>query len=74
MTFENLGLLDSILDALHRQGYTAPTPIQAGAIPAVLQGRDVLGLAQTGTGKTCAFSAPSLQRLSGRQVSGPSAR
>ena len=42
MTFENLGLLDSILDALHRQGYTAPTPIQAGAIPAVLQGRDVL--------------------------------
>ena len=70
MTFENLGLLDSILDALHRQGYTAPTPIQAGAIPAVLQGRDVLGLAQTGTGKTCAFSAPILQRLSGRQVSG----
>ena len=45
MTFENLGLMDSILDALHRQGYTAPTPIQAGAIPAVLQGRDVLGLA-----------------------------
>ena len=70
MTFENLGLMDSILDALHRQGYTAPTPIQAGAIPAVLQGRDVLGLAQTGTGKTCAFSAPILQRLAGRAVPG----
>ena len=70
MTFQQLGLNDSILSALHAQGYTAPTPIQAGAIPAVLAGRDVLGLAQTGTGKTCAFAAPILQRLDGAAVPG----
>ena len=64
MTFDALGLSVPILKALSAQGYTTPTPIQAGAIPAVLAGRDVLGLAQTGTGKTCAFAAPTLQRLS----------
>ena len=64
MNFKQLGLIDPILKALAEQEYTAPTPIQQGAIPPALEGRDVLGCAQTGTGKTCAFSAPILQRLS----------
>ena len=64
MKFETLGLTRPILDALGEQGYTAPTPIQEQAIPAALAGRDVLGCARTGTGKTCAFAAPILQRLS----------
>ena len=64
MNFKQLGLCDPILKALAEQEYTAPTPIQQGAIPPALEGRDVLGCAQTGTGKTCAFSAPILQRLS----------
>ena len=64
MNFKQLGLCDPILKALAEQEYTAPTPIQQGAIPPALAGRDVLGCAQTGTGKTCAFSAPILQRLS----------
>jgi ATP-dependent RNA helicase RhlE len=66
MTFRDLGLCDPILKALDQEGYVNPTPIQQGAIPPALQGRDVLGCAQTGTGKTCAFSAPILQRLDGR--------
>ena len=64
MKFRELGLIDPIVTALEREGYTAPTPIQAKAIPPALAGRDVLGCAQTGTGKTCAFAAPILQRLS----------
>ena len=64
MNFKQLGLSDPILKALAEQEYTAPTPIQQGAIPPALTGRDVLGCAQTGTGKTCAFSTPILQRLS----------
>ncbi|MCI9187810.1 MAG: DEAD/DEAH box helicase [Oscillospiraceae bacterium] len=64
MTFQELGLIPPILAALREQGYTAPSPIQEKAIPPALQGRDLLGCAQTGTGKTCAFSAPILQRLS----------
>lgn len=64
MNFKQLGLIDPILKALAEQEYTAPTPIQQGAIPPALTGRDVLGCAQTGTGKTCAFSTPILQRLS----------
>lgn len=64
MNFKQLGLSDPILKALAEQEYTAPTPIQQGAIPPALAGRDVLGCAQTGTGKTCAFSTPILQRLS----------
>ena len=64
MNFKQLGLSDPILKALAEQEYTAPTPIQQGAIPPALEGRDVLGCAQTGTGKTCAFSTPILQRLS----------
>ena len=64
MKFESLGLTRSILTALQEQGYASPTPIQEQAIPAALAGRDVLGCARTGTGKTCAFAAPILQRLS----------
>lgn len=57
-TFEHLGLSDRILKQLERQGLTTPTPIQEKAIPLVLDGRDVMGLAQTGTGKTAAFGLP----------------
>ncbi len=64
MTFKELGLLPQILSALKEQGYQSPTPIQRGAIPPALKGQDVLGCAQTGTGKTCAFATPILQRLS----------
>ncbi len=63
MKFEALGLTRPILDALKEQGYENPTPIQEQAIPAALAGRDVLGCARTGTGKTCAFATPILQRL-----------
>ncbi|MBP1736466.1 MAG: ATP-dependent helicase RhlE [Oscillospiraceae bacterium] len=64
MNFSELGLLPQITAALESQGYETPTPIQRGAIPPALRGLDVLGCAQTGTGKTCAFSVPILQRLS----------
>lgn len=70
MTFNELGLCTAILKALDTQGYVQPTPIQQGAIPPALAGRDVLGIAQTGTGKTCAFAAPILQRLAARPVQG----
>lgn len=66
MTFHDLGLIAPILKALSEQGYQAPSPIQEKAIPPALAGRDVLGLAQTGTGKTCAFGAPILQQLNQR--------
>ncbi|MGI4940825.1 MAG: DEAD/DEAH box helicase [Janthinobacterium lividum] len=62
-TFAELKLADPLLRALTDEGYTTPTPIQAGAIPHLLQGRDLLGLAQTGTGKTAAFALPILHRL-----------
>ncbi len=65
MNFRELGLNAPILRALTQAGYTEPTPIQQQAIPPALAGRDVLGCAQTGTGKTCAFAAPILQRLDG---------
>jgi len=65
MNFRDLGLTAPILKALTQEGYTEPTPIQRKAIPPALAGRDVLGCAQTGTGKTCAFAAPILQRLGG---------
>jgi ATP-dependent RNA helicase RhlE len=61
--FSDLGLAAPILRALHGAGYDTPTAIQAQAIPTVLAGRDVLGIAQTGTGKTAAFALPILQRL-----------
>src|SRR6202000_3179117 len=63
MSFENLKLIEPILRALKTEGYTAPTPIQAQAIPIILQQRDLLGCAQTGTGKTAAFAIPILQLL-----------
>ena len=71
MTFQQLGLLPQILTALEEQGYSEPTPIQRGAIPPALKGQDVLGCAQTGTGKTCAFAAPILQRLTNTHQKGP---
>ncbi|TGE06048.1 DEAD/DEAH box helicase [Hymenobacter fodinae] len=63
MSFDELNLIDPILRALHEEGYTTPTPIQQQAIPHVLDGRDLLGVAQTGTGKTAAFTVPILQIL-----------
>jgi ATP-dependent RNA helicase RhlE len=64
LTFEQLGLIEPILKALKTEGYTSPTPIQQQAIPIALQGKDILGCAQTGTGKTAAFAIPMLQLLS----------
>jgi ATP-dependent RNA helicase RhlE len=63
MTFDELKLAPAILKAVHEQGYETPTPIQAQAIPAVLEGHDLLGGAQTGTGKTAAFTLPMLHML-----------
>ena len=63
MTFQELGLAEPLLRAVAAQGYTTPTPIQLQAIPHVLAGRDLLGCAQTGTGKTAAFALPILQRM-----------
>ncbi|PAX07140.1 DEAD/DEAH box helicase [Sphingomonas lenta] len=64
MNFQDLGLAEPLVRALHAKGYDQPTPIQRDAIPHLLQGRDLLGIAQTGTGKTAAFVLPSIQRLS----------
>ncbi|PWR24053.1 DEAD/DEAH box helicase [Zavarzinia compransoris] len=61
--FSDLGLAEPLLRALNEEGYATPTPIQARAIPALLEGRDMLGIAQTGTGKTAAFALPILNRL-----------
>jgi len=63
LTFDHFGLHASITKAIAEQGYTQPTPIQAEAIPVVLTGRDIMGAAQTGTGKTASFSLPIIQRL-----------
>ncbi|WP_051329067.1 DEAD/DEAH box helicase [Geminicoccus roseus] len=65
--FASLGLAAPILEALAAEGYTAPTPIQARAIPQVLEGHDLLGIAQTGTGKTAAFALPILHQLAASQ-------
>ena len=59
--FQSLGLSKKLLLAVEQEGYTIPTPVQAQAIPPLLEGRDVLGVAQTGTGKTAAFALPVLQ-------------
>src|SRR5207248_9473205 len=64
MKFADLRLVEPILRAISAAGYTVATPIQAQAIPHALSGRDVLGCAQTGTGKTAAFALPILHRLS----------
>ena len=63
MTFKELDLIEPILKALEQTGYTTPTPIQEQAIPVLLKGKDLLGCAQTGTGKTAAFAIPIIQRL-----------
>ena len=63
MAFKKLELIDPILKALAEEGYTTPTPIQQQAIPLILEKRDLLGCAQTGTGKTAAFAIPMLQLL-----------
>src|SRR5215475_10904571 len=74
MSFAGLGVAEPILHTLASENYVSPTPIQAKAIPAILQGRDVLGIAQTGTGKTAAFGLPLLQRLAADRVpAGPRA-
>ena len=67
MLFTDLKIIKPILDALEKQGYEKPTPIQEKAIPSILEGKDFLGCAQTGTGKTAAFAIPILQNLAERQ-------
>ena len=71
MSFEQLGLIEPVLKALKDEGYTNPTPIQQQSIPLVLEKRDLLGCAQTGTGKTAAFAIPLLQLLHQEQLSAP---
>jgi ATP-dependent RNA helicase RhlE len=68
MSFESLGLAEPLVRAVRQQGYTRPTPIQSQAIPAILSGADVMGGAQTGTGKTAGFTLPLLHRLMARPV------
>ena len=65
ISFADLGLSDPMLDSLEAAGYERPTPIQAQAVPLALKGRDLMGLAQTGTGKTAAFTIPIIERLMG---------
>ena len=67
-SFIDLGIAEPLLRALAAEGYAAPTPIQARAIPHLLQGRDLLGIAQTGTGKTAAFALPILQHLAAKRL------
>ena len=67
MSFETLGLAPELLAAVRAAGYIAPTPIQAQAIPHLLTGRDLMGCAQTGTGKTAAFSLPILNQIRGTE-------
>ncbi len=74
MSFDSLGLAPSLLRAVSDQGYTQPTPIQARAIPEILAGRDLLAAAQTGTGKTAAFTLPMLHRLQAQPASGDGRR
>lgn len=74
MLFKELNLIPPILKALEREQYTSPTPIQEQAIPPILSGRDLLGCAQTGTGKTAAFAIPTLQLLNEARVPGTSRR
>src|ERR1700681_3631713 len=63
MSFDNLGLSPILIHNLHDLGYRVPTPVQVKAIPLALEGRDLLGSAQTGTGKTAAFGLPMIERL-----------
>ena len=70
MRFDELSLIPPLLQAVTEEGYLEPTPIQERTIPHVLEGRDVLGIAQTGTGKTAAFALPILQRLAAAPAHG----
>ncbi len=72
-TFAELGLNEQILEGINSLGFTQATPVQAGAIPHVLEGKDVVACAQTGTGKTAAFALPCLQRIAGAEGAGPHA-
>lgn len=76
LTFSDLGLAEPLMRALSEEGYAIPTPIQGQAIPSLIEGRDVLGIAQTGTGKTAAFALPLLHRLASqpRKLHAKSAR
>src|SRR5687768_18383114 len=67
-TFDSFGLNPALMQALTSEGYTTPTPIQAQAIPDVMAGKDLLGIAQTGTGKTAAFALPILHRLAENRI------
>jgi ATP-dependent RNA helicase RhlE len=71
-SFHALGLMPELVRAVADEGYTSPTPVQAQAIPVILEGRDVLAGAQTGTGKTAGFTLPLLQRLASRANASPS--
>ena len=68
MTFQSLDLIEPILKAVEDQGYSTPTPIQVQSIPLILEGRDILGCAQTGTGKTAAFSIPIIQLIQNKPL------
>ena len=68
--FESLGLSKQLLLSVKKEGYTAPTPVQEQAIPLLLKGHDVLGVAQTGTGKTAAFALPVLQIMARKEIKG----
>ena len=70
MSFNDLGLEPGLLEAVRSLGYTEPTPIQEQAIPLALAGRDIIGCAQTGTGKTAAFILPALQLMGRRRTIG----
>ena len=61
--FSQLGLCDGLLEAIHDLGFESPSPIQALAIPPILDGRDIVGLSETGSGKTAAFTLPALQMI-----------
>ena len=71
-TFQDLGLNPKLLSALETKGYVTPTPIQLQAIPHLLEGKDILGIAQTGTGKTAAFALPILQNLAKSNITAKS--
>ena len=71
MNFKDLGLCPELLRVIDELGYKEPTPVQAKAIPPILEGRDMVGSAQTGTGKTAAFALPTLQRLEKPGNAGP---
>ena len=68
MSFDSLGLGPEILKAIKQTGYENPTPIQKSAIPIILEGKDIVGIAQTGTGKTAAFTLPMLELLFQRSI------